>query len=83
MWCPELSKVPTTYIHSPWVLSKSDQKAMDVMIGQDYPEVLPCSKYTQSTMKTEKFGFTNQQHLNDPNTDSYNNQGRAAKKQQK
>lgn len=50
MWCPELEKVPTTYLHNPWTLSKSDQKALDVVIGQDYPNVIPCQKYTQSIM---------------------------------
>lgn len=46
MWVPELKKVPVEYIHEPWTMPKDLQKGCKVTIGQDYPEPIPCLKYT-------------------------------------
>lgn len=34
---PELSKVPTSYLHTPWEMSESLQRAVGCVIGVDYP----------------------------------------------
>lgn len=55
-WCPELAKVPLDYIHDPWNMPKSLQKASGVTIGDKadgegilvYPQPIPCDKYTSS-----------------------------------
>lgn len=36
-WCPELSKVPAKYIHSPWKLSVAEQEYAGCVLGRDYP----------------------------------------------
>lgn len=56
MWCPELADVPDDYIHDPWNMPKSLQKASGVQIGgtedpentsiKYYPAPIPCAKYT-------------------------------------
>ena len=37
LWLPELSKVPTKYIHKPWEMPRSVQEASECIIGEDYP----------------------------------------------
>merc|ERR1712070_1134136 len=46
IWCPELKTVPTDFIHDPWNMPKSMQKQTGVTIGEDYPQVIKCLKYT-------------------------------------
>jgi deoxyribodipyrimidine photo-lyase len=36
-WVPELSKVPSKYIHKPWEMEIKYQKAINTIIGKDYP----------------------------------------------
>lgn len=36
-WVPELSNVPTTFIHEPWKLSDAEQRASGCRIGEHYP----------------------------------------------
>lgn len=45
-WCPELKNVEPDYIHDPWNMPKSLQKTTGVTIGDDYPAVVQCIKYT-------------------------------------
>ena len=37
-WVPELSMVPTDYIHEPWKMSEKIQESIIFQIGKDYPE---------------------------------------------
>ena len=39
-WVPELSMVPTPYIHEPWKMSKTMQKQINCIIGKNYPRPL-------------------------------------------
>ena len=39
-WVPELSMVPTPYIHEPWKMSKTIQKQINCIIGKNYPRPL-------------------------------------------
>ena len=36
-WVPELAKVPTKYIHTPWLLTPIEQQLAGCQIGIDYP----------------------------------------------
>ena len=36
-WVPELSMVPTDYIHEPWKMPERIQKSIMCYIGKDYP----------------------------------------------
>ncbi|MFN5223423.1 MAG: deoxyribodipyrimidine photo-lyase/cryptochrome family protein [Bacteroidota bacterium] len=36
-WLPELSALPTTFIHQPWLMTKMDQVFYGIELGQDYP----------------------------------------------
>ena len=36
-YVPELTGVANRYIHSPWLISRSEQEAAGVIIGRDYP----------------------------------------------
>ena len=36
-WVPELTNVPTQYIHEPWAMDKTAQQEAGCIIGQDYP----------------------------------------------
>jgi len=37
-WIPELSEVPSKFIHKPWEMEVEYQKAINTVIGKDYPE---------------------------------------------
>ena len=37
-WVPELSMVPTDYIHEPWKMTEKIQESIICHIGKDYPE---------------------------------------------
>lgn len=39
-WIPELTMVPTTYIHEPWLMPKELQDSINCRIGEDYPSPL-------------------------------------------
>jgi deoxyribodipyrimidine photo-lyase len=36
-WVPELARVPVKYIHTPWEMPDSEQRAFGARIGRDYP----------------------------------------------
>ena len=37
-WVPELTRLPTKYVHEPWRADSETQSACGVVIGQNYPE---------------------------------------------
>ena len=37
-WVPELNKVPQKFIHKPWEMELKYQKAINTLIGKDYPK---------------------------------------------
>ena len=37
-WVPELSKVPSKFIHKPWEMELKYQEAIKTIIGKDYPK---------------------------------------------
>ncbi|TDQ19329.1 deoxyribodipyrimidine photo-lyase family protein (cryptochrome) [Algoriphagus boseongensis] len=39
-WVPELSSIPSTFIHTPWDLSPLEQQEYGVELGKDYPHPL-------------------------------------------
>ncbi len=39
-WCPELQKLPTTYVHQPFEMNEAEQKYVGVRLGQDYPNLV-------------------------------------------
>jgi len=36
-YVPELARLGSRHIHAPWLMSQHEQKALDVVIGRDYP----------------------------------------------
>jgi len=48
-WVPELTNVPTAYIHEPWTMSAMEQTFCGVSIGLDYP--LPIVDLKESAKK--------------------------------
>jgi deoxyribodipyrimidine photo-lyase len=49
-YVPELAKVPDKYIHAPWRMSQSEQEALGMVIGRDYPP--PIVDHAQAREKT-------------------------------
>jgi deoxyribodipyrimidine photo-lyase len=46
----ELSRVPDAFIHAPWAMSPSEQKARGCLIGRDYPG--PIVNHAQARVRT-------------------------------
>eukprot|EP00887_Chlorella_sp_A99_P004234 scaffold15.g4234.t1 len=40
-WVPELSRVPSSRIHEPWLMGREEQQQYGVQIGADYPAPIP------------------------------------------
>jgi len=52
-WVPELSALPSTRIHEPFLLKEPEQKFLNLEIGRDYPK--PCFNiYTWKALKKRK-----------------------------
>jgi len=49
-WVPELAGVPNQIIHTPWLMSTSEQRSHSVVIGQDYPA--PIIEHTVAQERT-------------------------------
>ncbi|HJV93770.1 MAG TPA: deoxyribodipyrimidine photo-lyase [Azonexus sp.] len=49
-YVPELAALPNKYIHAPWRMGRSEQEALGVVIGRDYPE--PIVDHAQAREKT-------------------------------
>jgi deoxyribodipyrimidine photo-lyase len=37
-WVPELARVPTRHVHTPWTMDRAEQAAAGCVVGRDYPE---------------------------------------------
>ena len=46
-WVPELSNVPTEFIHEPWLMSNEQQLEFNCEIGKNYPEPIVDEKSTR------------------------------------
>jgi deoxyribodipyrimidine photo-lyase len=49
-WVPELQKVPTKQIHTPWQMNKDEQHKADCYIGEDYPPPLVDHEWARDRM---------------------------------
>jgi deoxyribodipyrimidine photo-lyase len=47
---PELSRVPKAFIHAPWTMTPSEQKASGCRIGRDYPK--PIVNHSKARVRT-------------------------------
>jgi len=47
---PELSRVPKAFIHAPWTMTPSEQKARGCRIGRDYPK--PIVNHAKARVRT-------------------------------
>jgi len=47
---PELSQVPDAFIHAPWTMPVTEQKARGVLIGRDYPG--PIVNHAEARVRT-------------------------------
>ena len=59
-WIPELTNVPTAYIHEPWTMSIMEQSFCDVFIGKDYPA--PIVNLKSSAQKAREKIWSHRKH---------------------
>lgn len=52
-WIPELSRVPTSYIHQPWTMSAMEQVFCGVTIGKDYPSPIVDLELSSKAARTK------------------------------
>ena len=45
-WVPELKSISKKFIHKPWEMEESDQRASNIIIGKDYPK--PIVKHNEA-----------------------------------
>ena len=62
LWCPELARVPDSYIHDPWNMPRGQRKMLKITLGDQvepgcevsYPAPINISMYTgQGAMKKQ------------------------------
>ncbi len=54
-WCPELTRLPSSMIHEPYLLNKVEQKYLNVYIGKNYPDLcIPVNKWKAKAKKRIK-----------------------------
>ena len=47
-WVPELSKVSPKFVHKPWEMEEKYQKAIDTIIGKDYPKPIVIHEHARA-----------------------------------
>ena len=52
-WLPELSELPSEFVHEPWKMTPDQQSLYDVNIGSDYPEPMIDLEKSYKRIKNE------------------------------
>ena len=60
-WIPELKKIPSEFVHEPWLMSDLESKFYDFKLGIDYPHPIVDLKETSKTSKEKIW-----KHLKNP-----------------
>ena len=47
-WVPELSKVPSKFVHKPWEMEEKFQQSINTVIGKDYPKPIVIHEQARS-----------------------------------
>ena len=55
-WVPELTSVPTAFIHEPWTMSPLEQEFCGVIIGQHYPSPIVNLEESARAARTKVWG---------------------------
>ncbi len=62
-WVPELSGVPTEFIHEPWLMSNEQQLEFNCVIGKDYPEPIVDEKLTRKEGVSKSYSAKSKAHV--------------------